>query len=81
MDARALLAGKSKLSESTSTNQEWGVREESARKIGRCKIHGDRISQIADVLKEMEAARGDLIVVYLEEAKGIAHFRLMTDRN
>ena len=76
VDARALLSGKSTLSDPTSTKQEWDVLAETGEMLGRCIIEHQRISQVRDILEKMAASPGDLISVSLETRRGVAQFRV-----
>ena len=78
---RVIVLGKATLSKPASIDQEWDVYSTENRKIGRCKTHGEEISQIKDILKELDAVSGDLVQIILNEAERSAHFHLITEHN
>ncbi len=79
VDARALLSGIAKFSEPAPSDREWNAFDATGQEIGSCKIHGNRIAQIADILKRLAAAKGDLIQIVLKEDDSHAVFHLITD--
>jgi hypothetical protein len=79
VDARALLSGIAKFSEAAPSDREWNAFDPTGQAIGHCKIHGNRISQIADILKRLNATKGDLVQIVLKENDNHAVFQLITD--
>jgi DNA-directed RNA polymerase alpha subunit len=79
VDARALLSGIAKFSEPAPSAREWNAFDATGQEIGRCKIHGNRIVQIADILKRLAASKGDLIQIVLKESDSHAVFQLISN--
>jgi hypothetical protein len=78
VEPRTLLTGKCKLTGEVVSDSEWEVINESEEALGICKIQGNRVSQIKDILTKVGAKQGDIVQVFLNEEEGRAVFKFIS---